>query len=96
MTTSTSGTHVLMFPYPAPGHKMPLLDLTNQLATCGLTITILVTRKNLSILNPLLFKHPSIKTLVLPFPAHPSLATGAENVKDLPHIAFPAIMCSMH
>ncbi|KAL7161119.1 hypothetical protein ACSBR2_041721 [Camellia fascicularis] len=96
MTTSTSGAHVLVFPYPAPGHVMPLLDLTNQLATHGLTITILVTPKNLSILSPLLSKHPSIKTLVLPFPAHPSLPTGAENVKDLPPIAFPAIMRSMH
>ncbi|THG23821.1 UDP-glycosyltransferase 89B2-like [Camellia sinensis] len=96
MTISTSGAHVLVFPYPAPGHMMPLLDLTNQLATRGLTITILVTPKNLSILNPLLSKHPSIKTLVLPFPAHPSLPTGAENVKDLPPIAFPAIMRSMH
>ncbi|KAL7161100.1 hypothetical protein ACSBR2_041701 [Camellia fascicularis] len=77
------------------GHKMPLWDLTNQLAIHGLTIIILVTPKNLSILNPLLSKHPSIKTLVLPFPVHPSLPTGAENVKDLPPIAFPAIMLSI-
>ncbi|KAF5933859.1 hypothetical protein HYC85_030030 [Camellia sinensis] len=96
MTTSISRARVLVFPYLAPGHMMPLLDLTNQLATRGLTIIILVTPKNLSVLNPLLSKHPSIKTLGLPFPAHPSLSTRAENVKDLPPIAFPGIMLSMH
>ncbi|KAL7161105.1 hypothetical protein ACSBR2_041706 [Camellia fascicularis] len=96
MITSTSRAHVLVFPYLAPGHVMSLLDLTNQLAIRGLTITILVTPKYLSILNPLLSKHPSIKTLVLPFPAHPSLSTSAENVEDPPPIAFPVIMRFMH
>ncbi|KAL5751448.1 hypothetical protein ACOSP7_026051 [Xanthoceras sorbifolium] len=84
MSILGSSSHILVFPLPAQGHMIPLLDLTHQLATHGLTITILVTPKNLPLLNPLLSTHPSIKTLVLPFPAHPSIPDGVENCKDLP------------
>ncbi|KAK9934901.1 hypothetical protein M0R45_022030 [Rubus argutus] len=71
--------HILVYPYPAQGHMLPLLDLTNQLALGGLTITIVVTPKNLPMLTPLLSTHPSIQTLVLPFPAHPKIPPGVEN-----------------
>lgn len=60
-----------------------MLDFTHQLALHGLTITILVTPKNLPILDPLLSTHPSIQTLVFPFPPHPSIPSGVENVKDI-------------
>ncbi|KAA8542352.1 hypothetical protein F0562_023512 [Nyssa sinensis] len=92
MEITGAGVHILVFPYPAQGHMLPLLDLTHQLAVRDLTITILVTPQNLSLLNPLLSRHPSIKTLVLPFPTHPSFPAGVENVKDLPPNAFTAMM----
>ncbi|KAM1722333.1 hypothetical protein ACFX11_021067 [Malus domestica] len=78
-------THILVFPYPAQGHMLPILDLTHQLALHGLTITILITPKNLPILTPLLSAHPptSIETLLLPFPPHPEIPPGVENVKDI-------------
>ncbi|GMQ11052.1 hypothetical protein CsSME_00053820 [Camellia sinensis var. sinensis] len=95
MTAAGDGTHVLVFPYPAQGHMIPLLDLTHLLASRGLNITILVTPKNLSLLAPLLSKHPTIKTLVLPFPAHPSIPSGVENVKDMPPNGFRAMMRAM-
>ncbi|KAF5181315.1 Udp-glycosyltransferase 89b2 [Thalictrum thalictroides] len=92
----TTGAHILVFPYPAQGHMIPLLDLTHQLALRGLTITILVTPKNLPILTPLLSTHPnSIQTLVLPFPSHPSIPSGVENTKDLPNGSFIAMMRAM-
>lgn len=82
--SSASTTHILVFPYPAQGHMLPLLDLTHQLALRGLEITILVTPRNLPILGPLLSTHPnSIQTLVLSFPPHPNLPLGVENVKDV-------------
>ncbi|KAM0010401.1 putative UDP-glucuronosyl/UDP-glucosyltransferase [Helianthus debilis subsp. tardiflorus] len=77
------GSHILVFPFPAQGHMLPLLDLTHHLATNGLTITILVTPKNLPILSPLLSSSPNIQPLVLPFPPHPTLPPGVENVKDI-------------
>ncbi|KAL7260824.1 hypothetical protein ACSBR1_006482 [Camellia fascicularis] len=83
MSNSTQPIHILIFPYPAQGHMLPILDLTHQLALRGLTLTILVTPKNLPTLNPLLSTHPSIRTLVLPFPPHPSLPSGVENAADI-------------
>ncbi|KAK9277211.1 hypothetical protein L1049_006750 [Liquidambar formosana] len=83
MSSTGTGAHVLVFPYPAQGHMLPLLDLTHQLALHNLTITILVTPKNLPILTALLSAQPSIQTLVLPFPHHPSLPYGVENVREI-------------
>ncbi|GAU35146.1 hypothetical protein TSUD_217790 [Trifolium subterraneum] len=82
---SNSKTHILIFPYPAQGHMLALLDLTHQLALqTTLTITIIITPKNLSILNPLLTTHPNtIQTLILPFPSHPKIPSGVENVREL-------------
>ncbi|CAK9147896.1 unnamed protein product [Ilex paraguariensis] len=88
MAIASARAHILVIPYPAQGHMIPLLDLTHQLASRGFTITILVTPQNLPLLNPLLSKHPSIETLVLPFPAHPSIPAGVENAKDLPDGGF--------
>nr|BAP90372.1 UDP-glycose: glycosyltransferase UGT89D6 [Fagopyrum esculentum] len=79
----STATHILVFPHPAQGHMLPLLDLTNQLAIRGLRITILVTPKNLPILTPILTAHPSIQTLVLSLPPHPKLPVGAENIRDI-------------
>ncbi|KAI3833033.1 hypothetical protein MKX03_021311 [Papaver bracteatum] len=84
------GGHILVFPFPAQGHMLPLLDLVHQLAlrsTATTTITILVTPKNLPLLNPILIQHPSVvKTLVLPFPTPENslIPPGVENVKDVP------------
>ncbi|KZV29612.1 hypothetical protein F511_00890 [Dorcoceras hygrometricum] len=90
------GAHVLVFPYPAQGHMIPLLDLSHHLATRGLTITILVTPKNLLQLNPLLSTHPtSITPLVLPFPPHPHIPQGVENTVDIPDGGFRNMMCAM-
>ncbi|WOG97601.1 hypothetical protein DCAR_0416942 [Daucus carota subsp. sativus] len=89
MAISEAGAHILIIPYPAQGHMIPLLDLTRQLALRNLTITILVTPKNLHYLNQLLIKHPSIQPLVLPFPAMAALPpAGVENVRDLPPGSF--------
>ncbi|XP_052179428.1 UDP-glycosyltransferase 89B2-like [Diospyros lotus] len=82
------GAHILVFPYPAQGHLIPLLDLTSQLVRHGLAITLLVTPKNLAFLNPLRSRHPAIKTLVLPFPGYASLPAGVENVQHLPAGSF--------
>ncbi|KAI3807390.1 hypothetical protein L1987_23317 [Smallanthus sonchifolius] len=92
----TSGSHVLIFPYPAQGHMLSLLDLTHQLALRNVSITILVTPKNLPTLSPLLSAHPTtITTLILPLPPHPSIPPGIENVKDLPVNAFKAMMVAL-
>ncbi|XP_075485470.1 flavonol 3-O-glucosyltransferase UGT89B1-like [Primulina tabacum] len=75
--------HVLVFPYPAQGHMLALLDLTHQLSLRNLSITILITPGNLPILTPLLSANPSIQTLILAFPNSPLIPRGVENIKDL-------------
>ncbi|KAL3838381.1 hypothetical protein ACJIZ3_022972 [Penstemon smallii] len=95
---SDSGAHILVFPYPAQGHMIPLLDFTHHLATTrrlNFTITILVTPKNLPLLRPLLSLHPSITPLVLPFPPHPSIPLGVENTVDLPAGGFLSMMIAL-
>ncbi|KAI3971800.1 hypothetical protein MKW92_048315 [Papaver armeniacum] len=94
-STPSPGAHILIFPYPAQGHMIPLLDFAHQLSLRNLKITILITPKNLPILNPLLSKRPSIKTLVLPFPNHPRLPQGVENVKDLSPNLFYTMLNAM-
>ncbi|KAF3438002.1 hypothetical protein FNV43_RR20758 [Rhamnella rubrinervis] len=95
MAVPGTGTHVLVFPYPAQGHMIALLDLTHHLASNGLIITILVTPKNLHILKPLLSANPSITTLVLPFPAQPLIPDGVENAQDLPFHLGPVMIAAL-
>ncbi|KAK4785438.1 hypothetical protein SAY86_002127 [Trapa natans] len=77
--------HLLVFPYPAQGHNRPLLDLTHRLALRPeFTVTVITTPKNLSSLSSLISAHPStVHPLVLPFPSHPALPDGVENVRDI-------------
>ncbi|GJZ24252.1 UDP-glycosyltransferase 89B2 [Tanacetum coccineum] len=92
----TIGSHILVFPYPAQGHMLALLDLTHELATRGLVITILVTPKNVPSLTNILSAHPNtITTLVLPLPSHPAIPSGVENTKDLPGDGFKAMMVAL-
>jgi phage terminase large subunit-like protein len=70
MTAANGGAHVLVYPYPSSGHIIPLLDLTHQFLTRGLTVTVIVTPENNSLLDPLKSCHvsSSLHTLVLPSP----------------------------
>ncbi|KAM7465325.1 hypothetical protein LguiB_012887 [Lonicera macranthoides] len=95
MTSSKAKTHILVVPYPAPGHMLPLFSLTHKLALRGLAITILVSPKNQPLLSSLLSLHPSIQTLVLPFPPHPSIPAGVENMQELPLSFVPRIVSAL-
>lgn len=81
-TAPTPGPHVLVIPFPAQGHALPLLDLTGLLAARGLHLTVATTPANLPLLSPLLAAHPAaVQPLTLPFPTHPSLPPSLENTK---------------
>ncbi|XAR63848.1 hypothetical protein NMG60_11023966 [Bertholletia excelsa] len=61
-----SGPHILVFPFPAPGHIIPLLDLARLLVARGITLTVLVSPAHLPLLQPILSSHPSsVQPLVL-------------------------------
>ncbi|XP_022734123.1 UDP-glycosyltransferase 89C1-like [Durio zibethinus] len=86
------GAHILIIPFPAAGHLLPHLDLTNQLLLRGLTATVVVTPEMLHYLNTILSLHsPNIQPLVLPFPTHSPILVGVENIENvtihlLPHM----------
>lgn len=86
--------HVLVVPFPQSGHMLPHLDLTHQLLLRGATVTVLVTPKSSHYLEPLRSLHSPehFKTLILPFPSHPSIPPGVETLQQLPLQALPHML----
>ena len=78
----TPGPHVLVIPFTAQGHALPLLDFAALLAARGLRLTVVTTPANLPLLSPLLAAQPAaVRPLTIPFPSNPSLPPGVENTK---------------
>ncbi|KAK2975460.1 hypothetical protein RJ640_003613 [Escallonia rubra] len=44
---TSSKTHVLVFPFQAQGHMNPMIQFSNRLASKGLKVTLVVTKKSL-------------------------------------------------
>ena len=92
--TTTKKPHILVIPLPQFGHMLPHIDLTHQLLLRGATITVLVTPKSSPYLDPLrsLHSREHFKTLILPFPSHPSIPSGVETLQQLPLQALPHML----
>ncbi|XP_031481689.1 flavonol 3-O-glucosyltransferase UGT89B1-like [Nymphaea colorata] len=86
--------HVLVVPYPAQGHMIPLFEFAHLLSTHAISITVVVTPKNLRFLQPFLSDDDSLplRPLVLPFPSSPDIPPGIENSQDLPKGSFLSVM----
>lgn len=84
---STAGDfHLLLFPFPAQGHLIPLLDFAHHLSLRHhhrLTLTVVVTPANLPLLHRFLASTPSASPLCLPLPSSPTLPPGIEHVRQL-------------
>ncbi|XP_062159017.1 UDP-glycosyltransferase 89B2-like [Alnus glutinosa] len=92
---STPALHVLAYPYPTAGHIIPLLDLTRELLTRGLTVTVLVTPNNLPLLDPYISSHPSsLNHLVLPAPdiTPPPQKRHIANMRALRDLHYPILL----
>ncbi|XP_031287604.1 flavonol 3-O-glucosyltransferase UGT89B1-like [Pistacia vera] len=92
-----SGAHILVYPYPASGHIIPLLDLTHSLLTRGLNVTVVITPNNSSLLHPLLSSYPSssLQTLVLPTPSWPTTSSSnrlLNMMRGLRELHYPALL----
>ncbi|XP_058113328.1 scopoletin glucosyltransferase-like [Magnolia sinica] len=75
---------VVIFPFMAKGHTIPLLDLSKALSCKGLKITIITTPSNSPFILQSTSNHPKIHTVELEFPIVEGLPKGCENTDQLP------------
>jgi UDP-glucoronosyl and UDP-glucosyl transferase len=85
--------HVLIIPFPAQGHLIPLLDLAHHLSLHhGFTLSILVTPQSLPLIQSFLSSTPAASPLLFPFPFHPAIPSGAEHARHLPTHIHPVLL----
>ncbi|GMY38440.1 UDP-glycosyltransferase 90A1-like [Fagus crenata] len=80
--------HVVIFPFMAQGHTIPLLDISRAFANHGLKVTIITTQANAPFISSKTNKHPNISLSIIPFPKVQELPHGCENTADLPSMAL--------
>ncbi|PUZ60112.1 hypothetical protein GQ55_4G097700 [Panicum hallii var. hallii] len=84
--------HVVIFPFMAKGHMLPLLHFATALSARhgGLRVTLVTTPGNVAFARSRL--PASVSLVALPFPSLPPLPAGVESTDALPsqslHLAF--------
>ncbi|KAK3445387.1 hypothetical protein EUGRSUZ_A01139 [Eucalyptus grandis] len=93
MSTQQRQPHVVIFPFMAHGHTLPLLDLSKALFRKNIEVTIITTPSNAKSITQHLVNSPTIQVIEIPFPSNGyGLPKGCENTSQLPsmdlHFAF--------
>ncbi|KAJ4824372.1 hypothetical protein Tsubulata_038227, partial [Turnera subulata] len=81
---SPSPNHIVIFPFMAQGHTIPLLDLSKALSRQQIKVTIITTPSNARSISKYVAHHPHIYLLEIPFPTIDGLPEGCENTSQLP------------
>ncbi|KAH7835078.1 hypothetical protein Vadar_022660 [Vaccinium darrowii] len=84
MASQLRKPHVVIFPFMAQGHTLPLVDLSKALSQRQIKVTIVTTPSNSSSISKCITNYPSISLLQIPFPSIPGLPKGCENTTQLP------------
>ncbi|KAJ4746362.1 UDP-glycosyltransferase 89B1 [Rhynchospora pubera] len=93
MATPNPTKHILVIPFPAQGHLLPLLDLVHLLSIRhGFALSILVTPQNLPLIQPFLSSTPAASPLVFPLPSYPAIPSGIEHSRHLPPHIHPVLL----
>ncbi|KAH9312504.1 hypothetical protein KI387_027539 [Taxus chinensis] len=82
MMSAFEKPHVVLVPFPALGHAIPLLDFANSLASFGIDITCVTTSANVHRLQHQM--DHDIRLLVLPTPVVEGLPEGMESFDQVP------------
>ncbi|KAH7524257.1 hypothetical protein FEM48_Zijuj06G0100100 [Ziziphus jujuba var. spinosa] len=76
--------HIVIFPFMAEGHTLPLLDLSKALSSKNIKITIITTPSNSKSILQKIENHPNINLTEISFPTVDGLPKGCENTSQLP------------
>ncbi|KAF9681361.1 hypothetical protein SADUNF_Sadunf06G0217900 [Salix dunnii] len=85
---SPPASHVVIFPFMAQGHTLPLLDLSKALSRQQIKVTIITTPSNAKSIAKYVPNHPDIHLNEILFPAVDGLPKGCENTSQLPSMEF--------
>ncbi|OVA16191.1 UDP-glucuronosyl/UDP-glucosyltransferase [Macleaya cordata] len=80
--------HVVIFPFMAHGHTIPLLDLSKALSSKSIKVTIITTPSNTCSILPYISNLDSqnINLKQIPFPQVQDIPIGCENTSQLPSL----------
>ncbi|XP_040998028.1 UDP-glycosyltransferase 90A2-like [Juglans microcarpa x Juglans regia] len=88
MAAAPPPLHLVIFPYMAQGHTIPLLDISKAFAIRELKVVIITTPSNAPFIVSETSNHPNISLSIIPFPRVPELPEGCENTADLPSMVL--------
>ncbi|KAK8953391.1 UDP-glycosyltransferase 90A1 [Platanthera guangdongensis] len=93
---SAGDDHVVIFPFLAKGHTIPLLHLASALSSRNILVSFITTPAAVPFLRDhLTISSSTVRFLVLPFPSHPDLPVGVETTDALPSFSlFPAFLAA--
>ncbi|OWM65043.1 UDP-glycosyltransferase 90A1-like [Punica granatum] len=88
--------HVVVFPFMAQGHILPLLDMSMAISGFGVNVTIITTPSNAPKIRSNVSTDPNIVLFILPFPRAEGIPPGCENTADLPSmdLFFPFMVAT--
>ncbi|PIA58860.1 hypothetical protein AQUCO_00400009v1 [Aquilegia coerulea] len=79
---------IVIFPFMAQGHTLPLLDLSKVFARKGLTVNIVTTPYNALAISKCIKTYTNIHIIEIPFPSTPDIPNGCENESQLPNMSL--------